>query len=167
MACPRYPGQSNVLHLLSKPVKLIHLGLNKLAALLHGRFKNHYDIWNIRALKFSMYNQDKGFLLNSTQNILPIHWMIWFLCNVENLKLLNLNLYHSLHDNLGRFKNTCELLNARALKISTLDKIHIFHSVGKIFCAEFQRESLKFRTKNLKHTLKDMHFIQMLRFENS
>ena len=76
-------------------------------------------------------------------------------------------LYNSLHDNLGRFKNTCELLNLRALKISTLDKIHIFQCVGKTFCVEFQREPLKFRPKNLKHTLKDVQLIQMLRFENS
>ena len=28
----------------------------------------------------------KGTLWNSTQNILPIHWKIWFLCNIEILR---------------------------------------------------------------------------------
>ena len=30
----------------------------------------------------------KGNLWNSTQNILPIHWKIWFLCNIEILRAL-------------------------------------------------------------------------------
>ena len=30
----------------------------------------------------------KGTLWNSTQNILPIHWKIWFLCNFEILRAL-------------------------------------------------------------------------------
>ena len=47
----------------------------------------------------------------------------------------------------GRFKNTYELLNLRALKISMLGKNHIFQCVGKIFCVEYQRVPLKFRTK--------------------
>ena len=37
----------------------------------------------------------------------------------------------------GRFKNTYELLNPRALKISMLYKNHIFQCMGKIFCVEF------------------------------
>ena len=41
----------------------------------------------------------------------------------------------------GRFKNTYELLNLRALKISKLHKNHIFQCMGKIFCVEFQRVS--------------------------
>ena len=38
----------------------------------------------------------------------------------------------------GRFKNTYELLNLRALKFSYVNKIHIFQCMGKIFCVEFQ-----------------------------
>ena len=37
----------------------------------------------------------------------------------------------------GRIKNTYELLNLRALKISTLYKNRIFQCMGKIFCVEF------------------------------
>ena len=60
----------------------------------------------------------------------------------------------------GRFKNTYELLNVRALKFSPVNRIHIFQCMGKIFCVEFQRYPLKFRTKYLTHTLKDVIFIQ-------
>ena len=59
----------------------------------------------------------------------------------------------------GRFKNTYELLNLRALKFSPVNKIHIFQCIGKIFCVEFQRYPLKFHPKYLTHTLKDMIFI--------
>ena len=60
----------------------------------------------------------------------------------------------------GRFKNTYELLNLRALKYSPVNKIHIFQCMGEIFCVEFQRYPLKFHTKYLTHTLKDRIFIQ-------
>ena len=46
----------------------------------------------------------------------------------------------------GRFKNTYELLNLRALKISKLLKKYICQCMGKIFCVEFQRVPLKFHT---------------------
>ena len=46
----------------------------------------------------------------------------------------------------GRFKNTDELLNLRALKFSPLNKICLSHCMGKIFCVEFQRYPLKFHT---------------------
>ena len=59
----------------------------------------------------------------------------------------------------GRFKNAFELLNLRALKISMSYKNHIFQCMGKIFCVEFQRVPLKFHTKYLTHTLKDVDFI--------
>ena len=65
----------------------------------------------------------------------------------------------SLCDLGGISKNTYELSNLRALKISTLYKNLIFQSKGKIFCVEFQRFPLKFHTKYLTHTLKDVHFI--------
>ena len=67
----------------------------------------------------------------------------------------------------GRFKNTYELLNLRALKYSRVNKIHIFQCMGKIFCVEFQRYPLKFHTKNLTHTVKDMIFIQHWNFKSS
>ena len=61
----------------------------------------------------------------------------------------------------GGFKNAYELLKLRALKISIFYKNDIFQCIGKIFCVEFQRYSLKFYTKYLIHTLKDMYFIHM------
>ena len=67
----------------------------------------------------------------------------------------------------GRFKNTYELLNPRALKISKLHKNHIFQCMGKIFCVEFQRVPLKFHTKYLTHTLKDVDFIHRWKFKSS
>ena len=60
----------------------------------------------------------------------------------------------------GRFKNAYELLTLRALKISMYHKRFIVQCMGKIFCVEFQRYPLKFHTKYLTHTLKDMTFIQ-------
>ena len=63
----------------------------------------------------------------------------------------------------GGFKNTCELLNPRALKISMLYKI----CMDKIFCVEFQRSPLKFHTKYLTHALKDVHFIHRWKFKSS
>ena len=59
-------------------------------------------------------------------------------------------------DQGGCFKNAWELLNLRGLKISMLCKNHIFQGMGKIFCVEFQRAPLKFHTKYLTHTLKDV-----------
>ena len=66
-----------------------------------------------------------------------------------------------------RFKNTYELLNVRALKISMLYKKQIFQCMGKIFCVEFQRFPSKFHTKYVTHTLKDVDFIHMWKFESS
>ena len=67
----------------------------------------------------------------------------------------------------GLFKYPYELFIPRALKFSAANKIHIFQC--KIFCMEFQRESLKFQTKYLTHTFKDMfsynvEFLKALRF---
>ena len=67
----------------------------------------------------------------------------------------------------GRFKNAYELLNLRALKISMLYKNCIFQCMGNIFCVEFQRVPLKFHTKYLPHTLKDVDFIQRWKFKSS
>ena len=49
--------------------------------------------------------------------------------------------------NRGRFKNTYELVGLGARKFSLIDKLHIFQSMCKIFCMEFQREPLKFHKK--------------------
>ena len=59
-----------------------------------------------------------------------------------------------------RFKNTYELLNLRSHKFSPVNKMHIFQCMGKILCVEFQRYTLKFHTKYITHTLKDMVYIQ-------
>ena len=67
----------------------------------------------------------------------------------------------------GRFKNTYELLNLRALKFSPVNKIRLFQCMGKIFCVEFQRYPLKFHTTYLTHALKDMIFIQHWNFKSS
>ena len=62
--------------------------------------KNTFELLNLRALKFSPLNKIyifqcmgkifvwnfKGTLWNSTQNILPIYWKIWFLYNSEILR---------------------------------------------------------------------------------
>ena len=74
---------------------------------------------------------------------------------------LTLNFVISLMSPGGRFKNTYELLNPRALKISMLYKNRIFQCMGKIFCVEFQRYPLKFHSKYLTHTLKDVDFIHI------
>ena len=57
-------------------------------------FKNTYDLLNLRALKFSHFQcmgkvfvwNFKGYLWNSTQNILPIHWKIFFFAKHINFK---------------------------------------------------------------------------------
>ena len=67
----------------------------------------------------------------------------------------------------GRFKNAYELLNLRALKIPMLYKNRIFQCMSKIFCVEFQRVPLKFHTKYLTHTLKDVSFIHRWNFKSS
>ena len=67
----------------------------------------------------------------------------------------------------GRFKNTYELLNLRALKTSMLYKSHIFQCMGKIFCVEFQRYPLKFHMKYLTHALNDLIFMQFWNFKSS
>ena len=66
----------------------------------------------------------------------------------------------------GRFKNTYALLNLRALKISHLYKNCIFQCMGMIFCVEFERYPLKFHTKYLTHTLKDVDFIHWWKFKS-
>ena len=64
----------------------------------------------------------------------------------------------------GRFKNTYELLNQRALKFSYVNKIHIFQCMGKIFCVEFQRYPLKFHTKYKYPYIERYDFYAILKF---
>ena len=59
------------------------------------------------------------------------------------------------------------LSNLRALKISMLYEYHIYMCMGEIFCAEFRRVSLKFHTKYLTHTLKDVDFIHRWKYKSS
>ena len=72
-----------------------------------------------------------------------------------------------LHATGGRFKNAYELLTLRALKISMFHKNFVFQCMGQILCVEFQRYPLKFHTKYLIHTLKDVYFIHMWKFKSS
>ena len=68
---------------------------------VQGRLKNTYKLVNLETFKSSPLNKlhifqcmgnifcvDKGYLWNSAQNILPVHWKMLFLCNVENLRAL-------------------------------------------------------------------------------
>ena len=80
----------------------------------------------------------------------------WFLCCVMKFRQLICRLSTQRFDLQvpgGRFKNTYELLNLRALKFSPVEKIYIFQCMGKIFCVEFEMEPLKFHTKYLTLTL--------------
>ena len=46
------------------------------------------------------------------------------------------------HGTRGGFKNTCELLNLRALNFLPMKKIRIFQCMDKIFSVEFQRYNI-------------------------
>ena len=87
-------------------------------------------------------------------------WIIFFRCNATKL-------IDTVSVPGGRFKNAYELLNLRTLKIPMLYKNRIFQCMGKIFCVEFQRVPLKFHTKYLTHTLKDVNFIHRWNFKSS
>ena len=102
-------------------------------------------------------------------SVTKISWKISFLKSLWILPEANelSNKFAQLTRSWGRFKNTYELLNLRALKFSHLNKIHIFQCMGKIFCVEFQRYPLKFHTKYLTHTLKNMIFKQHWNFKSS
>ena len=92
----------------------------------------------------------------------------WDLWDWSNAPIWSHPMTFVLHSSAGgRFKKTYELLNLRALKISPVNKIHIFQCMSKIFCVEFQRYPLKFHTKYLTHTLKDTIFIQHWNFKSS
>ena len=65
----------------------------------------------------------------------------------------------------GAFQNTLELLNLKALEISTVYKNCIIQCMGKIFCVEFQRYPLKFHTKYFTNRLEDIDFIHMWKFK--
>ena len=72
----------------------------------------------------------------------------------------------------GHFKNTYDLLNPRALKISMLYKNCTFQCMCKIFGVEFHRFPLKFHTKYFTQTLKTNilftgESLRALRFKSS
>ena len=96
------------------------------------------------------------------QNPVPIMMIEWGVFSEFCLLMVT-----SLPGSGGRFKNMYELLNLRALKFSQVNNFHIFQCMGKIFCVEFQRYPLKFHTKYLTHTLKDMVFIRHWNFKSS
>ena len=90
--------------------------------------------------------------------------------NDENeIEMLTMSNKRTLNEDSSgrRFKNTYELLNPRALKISMLYKNRIFQCMDEIFCVEFQRFPLKFHTKYLIHTVNDVHFIHRWNFKSS
>ena len=60
-----------------------------------------------------------------------------------------------------------ELINQGACKFSLINKLHIFQCMDKKFCVEFQREPLKFHTKYLARTLKEIILIQYWKFKSS
>ena len=66
----------------------------------------------------------------------------------------------------GRFKNAYEFVNLGALKMSTLYNIRIVQCMGKIFCVEIQRYTLKYYTKYLIHTMKDVWFVNWWKFKS-
>ena len=63
----------------------------------------------------------------------------------------------------GHLKNINKLLDLGAL---TPYEIHMFQCMGNIFCVEFQRAPLKFHTKYVTHTSKDIIILQNLNFLN-
>ena len=66
--------------------------------------------------------------------------------NKHKQKYVKLYKWYDILININ-IKKMHQLLNLRALKISMLYKIHVFQCLGRIFCVEFQRETLKFHTK--------------------
>ena len=66
--------------------------------------------------------------------------------NKHKQKYVKLYKWYDILININ-IKKMHQLLNLRALKISMLYKIHAFQCLGRIFCVEFQRETLKFHTK--------------------
>ena len=84
-----------------------------------------------------------------------------FLVAVLN-KLLN---KHSNYRWFGTLWCSCDAL--AMVHISMLYKNHMYQGMDKIFCVEFQRVPLKFHTKYLAHTLKDMDFIHRWKCKSS
>ena len=121
-----------------------------------GRFENAYKLLNLRALEISMLY--KNHIFQCMGKIFCVEFQS------VPLKFHTKYLTHTLKD----VENAYKLLNLRALEISMLYKNHIFQCMGKIFCVEFQSVPLKFHTKYLTHTLKDVNFfIHRWRFKSS
>ena len=65
------------------------------------------------------------------------------------------------------FTNSCKLLNVIFFFSFHFWIKDIFQCMGKLFCVEFQGVPLKFHTKYLPHTLKDMNFVWHQDFKSS
>ena len=78
----------------------------------------------------------KGYLWNSTQNILPIHWKIWLLCNVENLRALKFK-SSQIYELVCILKHLPGLSIISDIKVHFIvtDKTHI--SLSAVFCKVF------------------------------
>ena len=89
-----------------------------------GCSKNTYELKNLRALKFSLVSKIYIFqcmgkifcvefqstLWNSTQNIIPTHWKMWCLYNIEILRALMFkSSYEFLKRPLVRMSRTCAM----------------------------------------------------------
>ena len=115
-----------------------------------------------------------GLVIGNVRHVRWFSWTLWLLSDISSVSAMEIDFMsliytdHQLNRKTwGRLKNTYELLNLRALKFSPVNKIHIFQRMVKIFCVVFQRYPLKFHTKYLTHTLKDMIFIQHWNFNRS
>ena len=67
-------------------------------------------------------------------------------------------LMHPILPRRSFYKNAYKLL---ILKTSTLYEITVFQRLDEILCAEFQRDNLKFPSRYLIHTMKDVYLIQI------
>ena len=87
----------------------------------------------------------------------------WLLTNYDSLHYIGCR--RSKHCPTGAFQKHFHAHESRSPSISLLNRIQIFQCIGKIFCVEFQGVPLKFHTKYLAHTLKDMFFLQCHRIQ--
>ena len=127
--------------------------------LTRGRFKNAYLLLNLRALKMSMLCKNhifqcmvryfvwnfKGYLWNSTRNVLPIHWKMQILSTGENLRALRFknskvflkrSQYFLCPGDQGVFPKRWRTKNSRALKILTLYNLLSSSRWLRYFCAK-------------------------------
>ena len=117
-------------------------------------------------MKYFLYldlNFTKFYSWNSNEQIVIIGSGNGLLPLCSDLKSIS---HLLLSDREVGVKNAYEVLTLGALKFSSVYKIYIFQSMGRIFCVEFQRVLLKFHAKYLTHSLKDMIFIECWNFKS-